>query len=194
MSTAAPLGQLAQAIDATRQVINAIAPGQWQDPSPCSEWTVAQVAGHLVEGNFRFAILADGHPRPPLAELIATDDELPAAYGDSGVALLEAFGQPGALDRIVTVPLGQLPGIAALRMRVVEILVHGWDLAVATGQRPEFPADLAEAGLAFTLAKLSDIPAGQQPFAPAHQVAADAPAIDRLAACLGRDVGASSGR
>ena len=50
------------------------------------------------------------------------------------------------------------------------------------------PDDLAGQELRFTLGKLSDVPAGRSPFAPSQAVADDAPAIDRLAACLGRRV------
>ncbi len=197
---AEPLSQLAQAIKATGQVVDAITPEQWQVQSPCPDWTVAELARHLIAGNFRFATLADGKPRQDAADLAQfdtvladsglADAGLAAAYHASGQALLEGFGAPGALERIVTVPIGQLPGIAALHMRVTELLVHGWDLAAATGQRAEFPADLAEAELAFTVSKLGDVPADQRPFAPPQPIADDAPAIERLAACLGRDVAA----
>jgi hypothetical protein len=53
--------------------------------------------------------------------------------------------------------------------------------------------DLAEAEVAFSLGKLGDIPPGRTPFALPQAVDPDAPAIDRLAACLGRDVGAHAG-
>src|SRR6266513_3088890 len=66
--------------------------------------------------------------------------------------------------------------------------VHGWDLAQATGQPALFPDRLAEQELAFTRHALADLPAGRSPFGPPQPVATDAPAIDRLAACLGRAV------
>jgi uncharacterized protein (TIGR03086 family) len=102
--------------------------------------------------------------------------------------MLAAFRQPGALGRIVTVPFGKVPGIVALNLRVTEALVHGWDLAMATSQPARFPADLAEEALVFCRDKLGDVPPDRRPFAPPQPVADDAPAIDRLAACLGRDV------
>jgi uncharacterized protein (TIGR03086 family) len=92
------------------------------------------------------------------------------------------------LERSVTVPFGTIPGIVALHLRMTELLVHGWDLARATGQRPAFPDDLAEQELAFTRSKLTDIPPDRSPFGPPQPVADDAAAIDRLAACLGRNV------
>ena len=75
-----------------------------------------------------------------------------------------------------------------MHLRIVEALVHGWDLARATGQPAEFPDDLPERELTFTRGKLADLPPDGRPFAPPRPVADDAPAIDRLAACLGRRV------
>jgi uncharacterized protein (TIGR03086 family) len=52
------------------------------------------------------------------------------------------------LDALVTVPWGQVPGRAAVWGYLSEALVHGWDLAVATRQRPEADPGTAEAVLA----------------------------------------------
>lgn len=82
----------------------------------------------------------------------------------------------------------QLSAAVALHLRITELLVHGWDLARATDQVVTFPEDLAGQELAFTRVALADIPPGRRPFAPPEPVADDAPAIDRLAACLGRTV------
>jgi len=180
------VSQLAEALDATGQLIATVPAARWADPTPCPGWTVRDLVGHLVAGNARFAG-AFGSAGPGRLDLTAETDLL-AAYRSSAAALLEAVGQPGALDKIVTVPFGAVPGIVALHLRITEVLVHGWDLARATGQLVAFSEDVAEQELAFSRAKLSDIPPGRSPFAPPQPVAADAPAIDRLAACLGRDV------
>jgi uncharacterized protein (TIGR03086 family) len=92
------------------------------------------------------------------------------------------------MERPVTVPFGTVPGVVALHLRLTEILVHGWDLAHATGQTATFPDDLVEQELDFTRGKLADVPSNRSPFAPPQEVADDAPALDRLAACLGRSV------
>jgi uncharacterized protein (TIGR03086 family) len=189
--SAEPLSQLTRAIDATGQVIAAIGGAQWAGRTPCTEWTVSDLVRHLVAGNNWFATAVGGMARPAIEEAATTDADLPGAYRDSGAALLEAFSQPGALERTVTVPIGQVPGIVALHLRVTEILVHGWDAATATEQPAEFPEDIAEAELTFTRGKLGDIPPGLFPFSPPQPVDDKAPAIQRLVACLGRDVGGS---
>ncbi len=184
------LSQLSEAIEVAGQVIAGISGDQWQAQTPCSEWDAADVTRHLIDGNLGFAAIISGLPRESAARAPESAAELPGAYRAAGAALIEAFGQPGALDRIVAMPIGQVPGIVALHLRVTESLTHGWDLATATGQAVEFPGDLAEAELAFTRAKLGDVPPGRSPFAPPQPVAEGAPAIVRLVACLGRNVGA----
>ena len=103
----------------------------------------------------------------------------------TATALLEAFAAPGALERIVTVPFGTVPGSVALHLRLTEVLVHGWDLAKATGQSVEFPADLAEQELVFSQSALEQLPPDRRPFAPSQPVGQDAPG-DRAAGRLPR--------
>mgnify|MGYP001246047353 CR=1 FL=1 len=178
-----PLKQLSRALEATEVVVAGIGADQWTDPTPCTDWNVAQLAHHLISGNGGFT-RALGGDTPSGAD----DQDVLAAYRDSAAALLSAFSQPGALERVVTVPFGSVPGMVALHLRVTEVLVHGWDLARATGQPARFPEDVAEQELAFTRAKLGDVPPDRSPFAAPQPVSDSAPAIDRLAACLGRAV------
>lgn len=176
--------QLASALSATEVVLDAIAEEQWTLPSPCTEWSVRDLASHLVSGNDGLTSALGGQtPTTPV-----TGSDLPEAYRRSARQLLDAFCQPGVLDKVVDVPFGTVPGGVALQLRITEVLVHGRDLAQATGQRARFPGEPAEQALAFSQAMLSNIPAGRRPFAPPQAVADDASAIDRLAACLGRRV------
>jgi uncharacterized protein (TIGR03086 family) len=73
-----------------------------------------------------------------------------------------------------------------VHMRMNELLVHGWDLARATGQPADLPEDLAEGALRSWQTRLADRPRQGMPFAEPTPIAGDAPAIDRLAAYLGR--------
>jgi uncharacterized protein (TIGR03086 family) len=184
-------GQLKLALDLAGDLVAGVPGARWGDPTPCDGWTVRDLVGHVIAGNALFARALGGQyqdPAGPAGPAGPDDAALLPAYRDSAAALVEAFGQPGVLGQIVTVPFGTVPGIVALHLRITEVLVHGWDLATATGQHTAFPADLAEQELAFSIEKLSDIPPGRRPFGPRQPVAADAPAIDRLAACLGRSV------
>lgn len=190
--TATQLDQLGKALDATGQLVAAVGEGQWEAPTPCTEWNVRHLVSHLVVGNHLFAQVLEGDA-PPLEEIrsrIGTDalGEDPVAAYRAGVdAVVAAFSRPGALEQMVTVPVGTVPGIVALHLRIVEALVHGWDLARAIGRQLEVDDQLVEQELAFTREKL-DLPGNRRPFAPAQPVDDNASALDRLAALLGRTV------
>jgi uncharacterized protein (TIGR03086 family) len=193
----APVENLSTALAGTEQLVAEIGPDEWALPSPCTGWSVRDVVNHLVAGNLLFVRVFGGDPLPPREELIAaarTDrlgDDAAGALRASAAALVDTFRSEGALERMVTVPAGTLPGIAALHLRIVEALVHGWDVARATGRTLSVPDGLVEQELAFTrdtLPRLPPRPAGQGPFAPAQPAPDGAPALDRLAALLGRPV------
>ena len=188
--TTEPADQLSTALDATEQVIAAVGGDQWSLPTPCTEWNVRDLVDHVVVGNYAFASILRGEPPAAAQDLLGSGRDLLSAYRDSAASLVAAFRQPGVLERPFTIPFGTVPGVVALHLRITEVLVHGWDLARAIGHVATFPEDLAEQELAFSRDKLADVAADRSPFAPPQPVAEDAPAIDRLAACLGRRVAA----
>lgn len=191
---------LAAAMEAVGTVVDGVRDDQWSAPTGCGDWSVRQVTGHLVSGDRLFAAILSGTPMPPLEELRrrSAEDGLgadpPAAYREAARALLAAFDRPGVLEEVHGFPVGQLPGRAAIQLRTVETLVHGWDLAAATGQRLLPSADaLADGVLDFSRQLLARLPEGRHPFAPSRPVADDAPGLDRLVALLGRKPGGQIG-
>jgi uncharacterized protein (TIGR03086 family) len=184
----AALADLDRALDATKAVVAAIQPAQWDAPTPCTELNVRQVVNHLVSGNLLFAALVRGEPLPERSEDHLGKDPL-GAFQAAGRGLREAFARPGALEQVYTAPFGSGPGSALVHVRIVELLAHGWDLARATGQQASFPDDVAERTLAASQRMLATRPEGAgAPFGPEVPVPADAAAIDRLAGFLGRAV------
>ncbi len=183
---AAPtVDQLAQVLDDAEALVSAVDGVQWAGPTPCTDWTVRELVNHVVGGNFLFAALLSGSP----VDRSWTDhlgDDPVGVYRASAAVLVDAFRQPGALEREVTVPLGRVHGMMALHLRITETLVHGWDLARAIGVRTAFPNEVVAQELEFTRAALADLPPDRRPFGPPRPVADDAPLIDQLAACLGR--------
>jgi uncharacterized protein (TIGR03086 family) len=191
-STPATVGGLARGLAAVEEIVAAIGEHQWSSPTPCPTWSVRKLLNHLVGGNRGFAAVLTDQVSPDWrADHLAADPL--GAHRQAAAELQAAFARPGALEKVVTVPFGTVPGAVALHLRITEILVHGWDLAYATGQAPTgLPADLAEQELEFSRSTLDAIPAGQHPFAPPQPVHDHAPAIDRLAALLGRSVTSTS--
>ncbi|MGW7533397.1 TIGR03086 family metal-binding protein [Amycolatopsis sp. NPDC054798] len=181
-----PVDDLAAVLDSTCELVAGMS--RWDAPTPCPEWTVRELVNHLVLGHRLFTAVLRGEPGgalDPHASDVLGDDPV-AAYRDAVAGLLAAFRQPGVLERVFEVPAGTVPGIAAAHLRIVEELVHGWDLARATGQEPKFEDAVVEREIAFSAAKLADLPAERSPFAPPVPVAEDAPPLDRLVALLGR--------
>lgn len=106
---------------------------------PCTDWTVHQLVNHLVGMNLVFAaLLSKQAPPERSADRLGPDPV--GAYRESGSALTSAFDQPGVLERTYQSPLGAATGRDRLRMRLYDLLVHGWDLAQATGQPSVLPA------------------------------------------------------
>jgi uncharacterized protein (TIGR03086 family) len=182
---AAPtVDQLARVLDDAGALVAAVDGEQWAGPTPCTDWDVRQLVNHLVGGNLLFAAALSGSPKGWSTDHLG-DDPL-AGYRASAAVLVAAFRPPGVLERVVTVPLGRVPGMLALHLRITETLVHGWDLARAIGVRTAFPGEIVAQELEFTRVALEDVPPDRSPFGPPQPVADDAPLIDQLAACLGR--------
>jgi len=179
--------QLGRAFGAVAGVIGNIRADQWSAPTPCTDWTVRQVVDHLTGMNRVFAALLAGEPPPPRPPADRVEDDPVAAYRDSAAALLAAFGRPGVLERAYHGPLGTATGAERLRIRLYDLLAHGWDLARATEQPFDVPDDLAGQSLAFARAQLTE-QARPGRFGPAQVAAERAPAIERLVAFLGRPV------
>jgi uncharacterized protein (TIGR03086 family) len=182
-----PIGSLDRTCTAVGDLVVGVGPGQWADPTPCTEWNVSQLVDHLIAGNRRFAALLRDHPtaEPGGAE---PGGDRAASYRTAAAALRAAFSAPGALDRIYPSPIGSAPGLALVDLRIAEQLLHGWDLAQATGQHPNLPDDLAGQQLARARSQLGDAPRKGMPFDAPQPAPAHAPAIDRLAAFFGRRV------
>jgi uncharacterized protein (TIGR03086 family) len=163
----------------------------WEAPTPCPDWNVRELVGHMVLGHQLFSGVLRGTTvvTPECLDPASRDvlgDDPAGSYRVATDDLLAAFRRPDALDDVVEVPFGVVPGIVAVHLRAVEEIVHGWDLATATGRTVRFPDDVVERALGFTRAALADVPPDRSPFAPAQPVPDHAPALDRLVALVGR--------
>jgi uncharacterized protein (TIGR03086 family) len=184
------LDQLARALADTATVVEGVREDQWDLPTPCSQWTVRDVVRHLVAGHHIFARALEDRPSSTEGTDVVPDRQWRTAYRTSADILLEAFATPGALERPLTIPFGTVPGSVALHLRLVEALVHGWDVARASDRALPHDQGLAEQELAWARPWLAKVPADRSPFAPPLPVPDHASPLDRLVACLGRDVGA----
>jgi uncharacterized protein (TIGR03086 family) len=184
------LDLLARSFAAVGVLVDAIQPGQWSAPTQCLDWTVHRLVEHLVGKNLVFAAVLAELPLPQRGDGMPSD-QLARAYHESAAALLDAYEQPGVLDRTYQGPLGPATGAPRLKIRMYDLLAHGWDRAQALGRPAELPEDAAEESLAFARADGRAVRPGGGCFDPPRPVADAAPAIVRLVAFLGRDVSAA---
>jgi uncharacterized protein (TIGR03086 family) len=172
------------------ETVAAVSPGQLSDTTPCSEYDVRALLGHLVAVFHRVASVAAGVPAVGHAPLVTDvpDDGWAAAARAAARDVEEAWADPAVLQRQMVLPFGTLPGAAALASYTGEVVTHTWDLAVSTGQSPRWDDEVVSGALAAIRSKL---PAATRPpgvpFADAVPVPDDAPVIDRLVAWQGRD-------
>jgi uncharacterized protein (TIGR03086 family) len=167
-------------------LIDQIAAGQWMAPTPCTEWNVRDLVNHLAGMNLVLVALFEGSPMPERgADRLGADPA--GAYRRSAAALQAAAARPGVLERSQSTRVGAATGAERLQWRIVDLLVHGWDLAQATGVAVELPDDLVEQALTLVRARLPSQPRAGR-FADPQPIRDDAPAIDRLAALTGRPV------
>ena len=177
-----PLTQLEQLGPHLGGVVAGIEPDQLDRPTPCDDFSVRGVLEHMISGATAFAAAYRGQPaaEPDLSEPLA-------AFGPALGDLVAAITVPGALDQTVAAPFGDVPGETFARFVVLDGLVHGWDMATATGQAYDPPTELVAAADAFARATLDPLRDGQT-FAEAVEPPASASPIERLAAYTGRQV------
>ncbi|GAA0588152.1 TIGR03086 family metal-binding protein [Paractinoplanes ferrugineus] len=152
-------------------------------PTPCAGWDLGALIAHMTEQHRIFASAARGGAPVPEVRTYAAAAEL----------VLDAFAQPGVLDRPVQLteihPTATFPGRQAIGFHLVDYVVHGWDVAATLGiAYPSSPEILA---LTLPIARaVPDGAARQGPraaFAPARAIRAGASPLDEILLLLGRD-------
>jgi uncharacterized protein (TIGR03086 family) len=178
--TMGPLEQLDRLGPALGGVVANITPAQLDRATPCADFTVRGVLEHMIGGATAFAAAYRGEvPAEPDLDDVLND--FGPALGD----LVTAVSAPGALDGKVAAPFGEVDGEPFARFIVLDGLVHGWDLATATGQSYDPPAEVVAAADAFARQALDPLRDGQT-FATAVEPEPGATPSERLAAYTGR--------
>lgn len=187
MSTA----DMEKSFASTRKVLANVKPDQMDDGTTCASWKVRNLVNHIVAGPQWFGDMVDtgtSQVNPNDVPDYSSMDYM-KVYDDGVTKSLDAFGKPGALEKQVTLPFGQMPGGAFMGLATTDNFTHGWDLAKSTGQPTDLEPELAQRLLDASKANIQDAfrgDDGKAPFGPEVQCDDDAPAADRLAAFLGR--------
>lgn len=168
---------LGLALDQAGDVLEHVHEGRLGDPTPCSEWDVATLADHLVEGPARFLMMMRGEEPDWSAAPPHITDGWAGAFRSHADDLIHAWHQIQAAGGDAPFPPG---------MQVAEFAVHTGDLASAI----DFPVDqldaqVAEAALAFLEGALKPEFRGDV-FAPERPAPPGATPYAALAAFAGR--------
>jgi uncharacterized protein (TIGR03086 family) len=167
--------------------VDAVEPGQWEDES-LPGWTVADLVAHLVSEHLWAPPLLAGEPYAEGRFPDGTDDLLGddpfTGWETAADGSLAAFAEDGALMRTVHLSRGPTPATQYILEMTADLIVHGWDLAHATGGDTELPGELVTAALVFAERLPEDGVPGL--FDAPLDVSAAAPPQVRLLARFGR--------
>ena len=178
-----------QALDATRGLVAGVGADTWAAASPCEGWDVRELVNHIVTGNWWAAELAAGRTIEQVGDRLDGDvlgDDPLAAYDASAEAAHAAFAAPGALDAPCAVSYGPVPGSVYAGHRTLDVAIHGWDLAAATGQGRTLDPALVDA-LWEIVTPQADLLRGSGMFGGDVEAPPGADSQTRLLALLGRD-------
>ncbi|MCP2342155.1 TIGR03086 family metal-binding protein [Actinomadura rupiterrae] len=185
------MSHLSNAAEALAAVAGAINDDQLANKTPCTEYDVRALVNHLL---FWGPSLAGGGRKESVPQPAASESEANLADDDWRgrlLALLDditsSWAPPSAWEGETDMGTPQtLPAPVLGDMITGELALHAWDLAVATGQRLELPADL----LAHLHGRvLASVEQGREMgmYGPQVAVPDDAPALDRILGLTGRD-------
>ncbi|MGH3396652.1 MAG: TIGR03086 family metal-binding protein [Streptosporangiaceae bacterium] len=183
-------GLLAAVLVDLADVVGGISERQLHDPTPCTDYDVAQLRDHVLGW---LTIFADGFADPggqaPRAGLDGYQAPADAGTEVSAVAgRMDQALSAGAASRPLRLGDSAMPGDMALAMILWEFQMHGWDLARATGQPWSPPLAAAQESLSFAPGMLTaDYQGDGKAFARRVSVPDSAPALDRLLGLSGRD-------
>jgi uncharacterized protein (TIGR03086 family) len=177
-----------KALDATARIVRNIDVGRMSASTPCEDFDVRALLNHVVSGNLWVEPLVSGKTIEEVGDQFDGDvvgDDPSAAYDASARLAGDAFARPGAMDAPVAVSYGPVPGEVYAGHRFIDVLIHGWDLAVATNQDTTIDPDLVDTCWEILRPQL-ELLQGSGAFGTEIDVPAGADSQTHLLAVLGR--------
>ena len=175
-SSADSIRVLSRALDQAGDVMARVKPDQLSAPTPCSEWDVATLIGHLLADTHNFLATLRGERPDFTAAPEPVRDGWTTAFRSAADDLVHAWHQHGA------------DSSSDPDWQTAEFAVHTWDIATAIGAPvAELDPEVAERGLAFMRANLTADRRGDA-FGP-EQDPPGPGSYERLAAYAGRAAG-----
>jgi uncharacterized protein (TIGR03086 family) len=140
---------LTTSLDLLRNAAINVPAEQLDNPTPCSDWTVAQVLLHASGDQHAWASTVSSSP-PPAYNPFAPAEQLDGTVGDLVESAIEAataaWASIAPAAESVPTPLPPVPTMTpelAAAACALDAAIHAWDIAVATGQPSPLTAELA---------------------------------------------------
>ncbi|MGH9031919.1 MAG: TIGR03086 family metal-binding protein [Acidimicrobiia bacterium] len=183
-----PLEAMETAIAQTRPIVAAISPDQYERTTPCTDWDVRALLDHLLGVLALWRDLPSGTADPAVLGQAHIGDDPSRSYDALAAAVLTAWRADSVVDNPVQFPGSEMPGGFAARMLAGDVLLHGWDLARATGQTRSWDEELAADILDWQEQAARRFPPDvrARAFAPEVAVPAGADTMTRLVGFVGR--------
>jgi uncharacterized protein (TIGR03086 family) len=126
--------------------LRAADPNRWSAPSPCTEWTAAEVADHVILTHRRVL----GSLRGTEAAGLEEGDDRQVCFAEVSGEVLAALEDPEQAAHIISGMFGEQPFESLVgRLLCADTLFHTWDLARATGQDDRLDPEACERALEF---------------------------------------------
>jgi uncharacterized protein (TIGR03086 family) len=182
--------QMTDAADAAARTVGNVRTDQFSDSTPCTEWDVRTLLNHLILWT-SYSAERRAHGESVSEELMAKDfaaePDFAATYRAQLDRALAAWADPATWERDLNVMGSATPAADVGALLIAEMVLHGWDLAVATGQSYTVGDKAATAALAAVEAN-AELFRQYKGFADPVPVPAGAPVLDRVLALSGRDL------
>jgi uncharacterized protein (TIGR03086 family) len=172
-------------LEACRVVLRRLSADDLGRPSPCTDFTVGEVGEHVVRSMVLLGSVAGASSASSAAAPSAASGSLEERVAVSTEAALEAWRWRG-LGGSVAVGRSTLAADLAVEIIPMELLVHGWDVARATGTGIEVPPEVAGYLLDQARALVTPDKRGRS-FAAEVPAGPSATALERLIAFTGRE-------
>jgi uncharacterized protein (TIGR03086 family) len=181
---------LTPAADQLAGLVRNVTDGDLKAPTPCPDYTVGDLLDHVNGLSVAFTMAA---LKTPLEGAGSGDaSRLPLDFRESVPArlaeLAQAWRAPEAWEGMTRAGGVDLPGEVAAAVALDEIVLHGWDLARATGQPFEVDEVLLQVVHGFVSSIGPDDRDGSL-FGAAVEVDSNAPLLDRVLGLSGRNPG-----
>ncbi len=183
-----PVAHYVQALAANERRVRTITEEQWAAPTPCTEWSVRDLANHLASEHHWAQELLAGHTMDEVGDRLDGDllGDDPARGFEESVDIARAAVQAsGAMDVTCHLSFGDTPAPEYVGQLLADEVVHGWDLAVATGQDATLDPTLVAACWE-ALEPAREMIRASGAFGDEVEVDPDAPLQTRLLGLLGR--------